>query len=389
LDEQRAPTTILTMPDPHEPQPEQPGQTAPEPIRYVHSASFPSLLAQLNLSLVVTTYQAGKLMLIRSAGGKLSTLLRSFEQPMGLAVSADLDRMVVGTRRTVWTLRSAPEIAPQLDPPGRHDACFVPRCAHVTGNIQGHEIALVGGQIWIVNTLLSCLCTIDNEDFGFVPQWRPPFVDRLAGEDRCHLNGIAVEDGRIRYATALGETNTAGGWREHKVTGGIILDVESGATVSHGLCMPHSPRVHDGKLFVLDSGRGHLCQVDRHSGELTTVAELAGYARGLAFRGGYAFVGLSKLREKNEHNPFGGLPIADRYNDQQRKCGVCAVDLDSGEVAAFLYFEAGCTEIFDIQLLPGLRWPAVVGFQDETLDGIMVAPPGAWEPGVRLPVPGS
>ena len=379
------------MPDPLEPrpaqpEPQQPEQTAPQPFRYVHSASFPALLAQLQLSLAVTTYQAGKLMLIRSAGGKLSTLLRSFEQPMGLAVSAELDRMVVGTRRTVWTLRSEPRIAPQLDPPGRHDACLVPRRAHVTGGIQGHEIALLGGRIWIVNTLLSCLCTIDDEDFGFVPQWRPPFVDRLAGEDRCHLTGIAVEDGKIRYATALGETNTAGGWREHKVTGGILLNVESGATLAHGLCMPHSPRIHDGKLYVLDSGRGHLCQVDRQSGELWTVAELPGYARGLAFRGGYAFVGLSKLREKNEQSPFGGLPIADRYDDTERKCGVCAVELASGQVAGFMYFEAGCTELFDIQVLPGMRWPTVVGFADETLDGILVAPPGAWAAGADLPV---
>jgi uncharacterized protein (TIGR03032 family) len=366
------------MPDSDDPQPAEPQPAEPQPFRYLHSANFPALLEQLQLSLAVTTYQAGKLMIIRSAGGKLSTLLRSFEQPMGLAVSAELDRMVIGTRRTVWTLRSAPEIAPQLDPPGRHDACFVPRRAHVTGDIQGHEIALLGGRVWIVNTLFSCLCTIDDEDFGFVPQWRPPFVDRLSGEDRCHLNGIAVEDGRIRYATALGETNTAQGWREHKVTGGIVLDVESGETLAHGLCMPHSPRVHDGQLFVLDSGRGHLCAVDRQSGELTTVAALPGYTRGLAFRGRYAFVGLSKIREKDL---FGGLPIADRYDDAERKCGVCAVELDSGKVAAFLYFEAGCTELFDIQVLPRLRWPTVVGFADKTLDGIMIAPPGAWDAG--------
>ncbi len=139
-----------------------PDPTAPQPFRYVHSVDFPALIEQLDLSLAVTTYQAGKLMIVRSAGGKLSTLLRSFEQPMGLAVTEELDRMVVGTRRMVWTLRSAPEIAPQLDPPGRHDFCLVPRAAHVTGDIQGHEIALLDGKTWIVNTLFSCLCTLDD-----------------------------------------------------------------------------------------------------------------------------------------------------------------------------------------------------------------------------------
>jgi uncharacterized protein (TIGR03032 family) len=353
------------------------------PFTYVHSANFPALLEQLNLSLAVTTYQAGKLMLVRSAGGKLSTLLRSFEKPMGLALSANHDRMVLGTRRMVWTLQSAPEIAPQLEPKGKHDACFVPRSSHVTGDMHGHEIALIDGRTWIVNTLFSCLCTFDDERYTFVPQWKPPFIDQLAGEDRCHLNGIAVEDGRIAYATAMGETNTAGGWRENKIAGGILMEVPTGEIVTRGLCMPHSPRVHDRQLFVLDSGRGWLCAVDERNGQRTTVAALPGYARGLAFHGRFAFVGLSKIREKDM---FGGMPIAEQYDDEHRKCGACAVDLQTGQISAFLWFETGTTELFDIQTLPGMRWPSVVGLEGETLDGIMVAPKAAWQPGAQLPV---
>ncbi|HEX5053287.1 MAG TPA: TIGR03032 family protein [Planctomycetota bacterium] len=353
------------------------------PFRYVHSANFPALLEQLHVSLAVTTYQAGKLMLVRAAAGKLSTLLRSFEKPMGLAVSANRDRMVLGTRRMVWVLQSAPEIAPQLEPKGRHDACFVPRMAHVTGDMHGHEVALIEGRPWIVNTMFSCLCTVDDARYTFVPQWKPPFVDRLAGEDRCHLNGVAIEDGRIAYASAMGETNTAGGWRENKVAGGIVMEVPSGEIVTRGLCMPHSPRVHDRKLFVLDSGRGLLCTVDERNGARTTVAALPGYARGLAFCDRFAFVGLSQIREKDL---FGGMPIAAQYDDAHRKCGVCAVDLRSGELAAFLWFEAGVSELFDIQTLPAMRWPSVVGFADETLDGIMEAPKAAWRPGAHLPV---
>jgi uncharacterized protein (TIGR03032 family) len=302
---------------------------------------------------------------------------------MGLAVTPQLDRMVLGTRRMVWTLCSAPEIAPQLEPKGRHDACFVPRSADVTGDVHGHEIALIDGKVWIVNTLFSCLCTLGDERYTFVPQWKPPFIDRLAGEDRCHLNGIAIDDGRIGYASAMGECNTQAGWRENKIEGGILMEVPSGEIVTRGLCMPHSPRVHDNKLFVLDSGRGLLCVVDERNGQRTTVAALPGYARGLAFHGRFAFVGLSKIREKNL---FGGMPIVVQYDDEHRKCGVCVVDLETGQLAAFLWFEQGCTELFDVQTLPGLRWPGVVGFQDETLDGIMIAPKAAWQPGAQLPV---
>jgi uncharacterized protein (TIGR03032 family) len=135
-----------------------PGTMTPPPeapkFQYAHSPGFPVPLEQPGISLAVTTYQAGKLMPVRAEQGLLSTLLRSFEQPMGLALSERLDRLIAGTRRMVWTLASAPGLAPQIGPPGRHDACFVPRTAHVTGDIRGHELALVGGRIWIA-TLCS------------------------------------------------------------------------------------------------------------------------------------------------------------------------------------------------------------------------------------------
>lgn len=364
------------------PPPDAPSGSPPEPpFRYGHSANFPSLLEQLGISLAVTTYQAGKLMLVRAAGDRLSTLLRTFEQPMGLALSERRDRMVLGTRRMVWTLVNAPGIAAQLEPPGRHDACFVPRAAHVTGDIRGHEVALAGGKTWIANTLLSCLCTLDDDDYGFVPRWRPPFIDRLAAEDRCHLNGIAVQDGRIRFVTALGATNDAQGWKPDKVQGGVLIDVGSGAIVARGLCMPHSPRCHGQRIFLLNSGHGRLCVVDAASGKVDTVAELPGYTRGLAFHGRIAFVGLSRIREKHI---FGGLPITARLDEAQRRCGVYAVDLHSGQVVGFLQFESGCSELFDIQVLPGMRFPAVVGFQDQKLDSILIAPPATWRPGAEL-----
>lgn len=360
-----------------------PGTDEPSPFRYQHDQGFPALLEQLSLSLAVTTYQAGKLMLVRAAQGRLSTLLRSFEQPMGLAVDAQLRRMVVGTRRMVWTLTSEPQIAPQLEPQGRHDACWVPRQAHVTGDVRGHEIVFADGKVWLVNTLLSCLCTFDDERFGFVPRWKPPFIDRLAAEDRCHLNGVAVEEGQLRYVTALGMTNQQDGWKPEKVRGGVLLHVPSGEVVAQGLCMPHSPRCFRGNLLVLNSGEGQLCRVDPATGKVDVIAALPGYARGLAYHGKYAFVGLSQIREKHI---FGGLPIADRHGEAERQCGIHAIDLVTGKTVGFLQFTGGCTELFDIQVLPGQRWPSVIGFQEETLDGILVAPPGAWAEGVSLPL---
>src|SRR5437879_3229575 len=254
-----------------------PGQ-AEIPFRYVHTSGFPALLDGLGASLFVSTYQAGKLVAVRADQGRLSTLLRNFEQAMGLAV--DARRLAVGTRSMIWLLRNAPDIAPQLEPAGRHDGCFLPRSCHVTGDIRIHEIAWGGETLWAVNTRFSCLCTL-HPDYSFVPRWRPPFLTALAAEDRCHLNGLAMLDGQPKYVTALGETDTPGGWRANKPHGGCLIDVPSGEIVARGLSMPHSPRWHDGRLWLLESGTGRLVVIDRTNGRRETVAELAGFTRGL------------------------------------------------------------------------------------------------------------
>jgi uncharacterized protein (TIGR03032 family) len=323
-------------------------------------------LHHLRVSLLVSTYQANKLLVVRANGGGLSTLVRTFERPMGMAV--DARRLAVGTRNQIWFLRNAPDIARRVEPAGRHDACFLPRGSHVTGDVGVHEVAWAGEELWLVNTRFSCLCTL-RPDYSFVPRWRPPFVTALAAEDRCHLNGLALVGGQPTYVTALAETDAANGWRADKAHGGCLMEVSSGEVISRGLSMPHSPRWHDGRLWLLESGTGRLLLVDAATGRRQGVAGLPGFARGLALSGPYAFVGLSKIRKTSAMD---GVPLADRR--EQLKCGVAVVDLRGGQVIAFLEFQTAVEEIFDVQLLPGLRFPEVIGFQQETIQHTFVVP---------------
>jgi uncharacterized protein (TIGR03032 family) len=225
----------------------------------------------------------------------------------------------------------------------------------MTGDIHVHEMAWAGEELWLVNTLFSCLCTLD-EGHSFVPRWRPPFITALAGEDRCHLNGLALEGGRPKYVTALAETDTPQGWRPNKATSGCLIDVPSGQTVARGFAMPHSPRVHQGRVWLLDSGTGRLVTVDPATGEVRAGAEQPGYTRGLALHGPYAFIGLSKIRETST---FGGMPIAERR--ESLRCGVGVVELATGRTVAHLEFQAGVDEIFAVEVLPGVRLPALSG----------------------------
>lgn len=339
-----------------------------KPFRSINSLGLAELLEVNGISLLVSTYQAGKLMAVRGSQGKISTLLRSFDRPMGLALRGNRD-LALGTRYQTWLFRNAPDIAIQLDPPGKYDACFIPRLCFVTGDIRGHEMAWVGDELWIVNTHFSCLCTL-HADYSFIPRWRPPFVSEMTPEDRCHLNGLVVLDGKPKYATALGETNTKDGWRPNKASGGILIDIPSGEIVCRGLSMPHSPRVYAGRLWILNSGTGGLGLIDPATGKHETVIELPGFTRGVAFFGPYAFVGTSMIRETSQ---FGGLPIAAKR--PELKCGLWVVDLRTGQVVQFMQFEAGVEEIFAVEVLPGMRFPEILGFQQDTVQGAFLIPP--------------
>ena len=210
---------------------------------------------------------------------------------------------------------------------------------------------------------------------SYLPRWRPPFVTPLAADDRCHLNGLALVPGERRlstprYVPALGETGTPGGWRKDKPHGGCLIDIPSGEIVARGPSMPHSPRWHEGQLWLLESGTGQPVLIDVSTRERQIVTELPGFTRGLALDGPYAFIGLSKIRETSAMD---GVPLAQRRGEL--KCGVTAVDLRSGQVVGLLEFQTAVEEIFDVQVLAGLRFPEVVGFQNETIHHTCIVPP--------------
>lgn len=344
------------------------GAEAPD-FTSVHTANFPALLKELGVSLLVSTYQAGKLIIVREDGGQLNTHFREFSSPMGVAYDPVRRALAVGTRNQVWTFRDHPRVSDKLDPPSRHDAVFLPRSIHFSGDIRIHEIAWIGPELWAVNTRFSCLCTFDNEH-NFVPRWRPPFISQYAPEDRCHLNGMAVQDGRSRLVTLLARTDTPGGWRDHKKDGGCLWDLEANEPLIDGLSMPHSPRFHDGRTWFLESGVGAFSLLEK-SGPVE-VARLPGFTRGLGFAGHYAFVGLSQIRESAI---FGGIPIAE--GEGARCCGVWVVDIRTGETAAFLRFEGAVQEIFAVEVLPDSAYPELINETGPLLDSSFVIPPWA------------
>jgi uncharacterized protein (TIGR03032 family) len=342
----------------------------PGPLAAAHTPNFPAILRQLGASLLVTTYQAGRLVMVRDEGSHLNTHYRGFQAPMGLALADGGTRLALGTTTQVWEFRDVPSVARRLEPAGSHDACFLPRSCHYTGNVQIHEMDFdASGELWFVNTRFSCLCTLDSKS-SFVPRWRPRFITELEPTDRCHLNGLAMVDGKPKYVTALGESNEKGGWRPGKARGGILMDVESGEIICRGLSMPHSPRWYRGRLWVCESGSGTIGTVDLKSGRYEPVAAAPGFTRGLDFVGDLAFVGLSQVRESAV---FSGIPITERLAPEERTCGVCVVDLRHGKQVALLKFVSGVQEVFAVAAL-SRRFPDLINDDDKLLGSSFVVP---------------
>ena len=255
---------------------------------------------------------------------------------------------MLGSSRSAQSPRSGfcvapPEVTAAVRAERSCDACYLTRAAHVTDDIGIHELQWCDDELWFVNTRFSCLCTL-HDTFSFVPRWTPKFISRLAAEDRCHLNGLCVSDTLPRYVTALAETDVLSGWRNVKATGGCLIDVVTGETVARGFCMPHSPRLYGGRLWLLDSGEGRLLLVDPETGAREIVTRQPGYLRGLDFAGHYAFIGLSRIRETSV---FGGIPIAEKRDEL--KCAVVVVDLRNGNRVAYFEFLSGVEELFDVR----------------------------------------
>ena len=352
-------------------------QTAPKPRRnpgvdVTGSRHFADWLDAAGASLAVTTYHGNRLFLLgikdEDGAPRLSVFQRVFERAMGCAANGD--ELLLATRFQLWRLQN---ILRAGEREGQYDRIFKPHLAWTTGDIDIHDIVFgADGAPLFACALLSCLATVD-ERHSLRPLWRPKFVSALQPEDRCHLNGLAAEHGQARFVTAVARSDVAAGWRQQRERGGIVVDVESGEIAATGLSMPHSPRLHPrfpGELLLLNSGTGELGKVELASGRFEPICFCPGYLRGLAFWDRFAIVGSSQCREERT---FSGLELDERLRAKgaEARCGVMVVDLATGAVAHWLELGGPVRELYDVQVLPGVRCPKAIGLQNKEIWGVV------------------
>jgi len=340
-----------------QPQPApQAGQQGQPQTKMSVSRGFANWMSLQRCSIAFTSYQTGKLFLVGlTPDKKVSFHQQTYQRAMG--IHAQRDRLYVGSLFQIWRLENV--LGPAERANKHFDRLYVPRNAQTVGDVDVHEVSVdKAGRIIFVNTKYSCLATVSTK-FGFRPIWKPMHISKLAAEDRCHMNGLAMEDGLPRYVTAVSQSDVINGWRERRHEGGVLIDVQNNKVVTDELSMPHSPRVYNGQIYALDSGRGNLIRIDRETGKKEDICFCPGFLRGLSLHNGYALVTVSKPRD----GAFAGLELQEQLKkrDGEAWCGVLIIDLRSGDMVEFIRMDGQIAELFDVAIIPDTLCPMAIG----------------------------
>jgi len=308
------------------------------PFSTTNSPQLPELLNKLNCTLAISTYQAGKVILINAQNDeKISMLPRTFNKAMGMAIEGN--KMAIATKDEIITLIDSPALAVHYpNQPGKYTNLFIPRATYYTGNVDMHDLHFGDEGLWGINTSFSCLCLIDDS-YSFIPKWKPLFITELASEDRCHLNGLVMQHGKPKYVTALGTGNSRQSWRDSIVDGGVLIDIETNEIILKNLAMPHSPRMYNEELYLLLSATGEIIKVDIANKSYTVIKKLDGFTRGMAIIDDYMFIGMSKLRQNS--STFAKLSFAANANT----AGIKVIHLPTKAFVGELTFQTSVDEI--------------------------------------------
>ena len=329
-------------------------------VTYSQSAGLVDRLARLDCSVAFSSYQSGFLYhLGREPRGGLHVHQSAMPKPMGICYEG-AGKLTLATDAQILRFRNVLKQGERIN--HTFDACFVPREVCLTGALDAHDIGIdENSEPVFVNTRFNCLAMLSDQH-SFRPIWTPSFIDSVVDEDRCHLNGLAMRDGRPAYVTAVSRSNTIDGWRDRRDGGGVVIDVETNCVICVGLSMPHSPRWYDGRLWLLNSGTGELGYLDRVDGKapgrFVPVAFCPGFPRGLALHKGHAFVGLSKPRNER----FEGLPLDKRLRaaDSEPWCGVQVIDLAKETCVDWFRIDGDINELYDVAVIEDFATPMAI-----------------------------
>jgi uncharacterized protein (TIGR03032 family) len=346
------------------------------PFSCQFSPNVPELLKKLNCSIAISTYQAGKLVFISAKDeDSLTQLPRNFQKVMGIAEDYKNQKLALACKDEIIIFKNSKELAlyyPKA--PNKYDALYMPRATFYTGALDIHDLSFgENEELFAVNTLFSSIVKIDT-NYNFTPYWSPPQIDKITGEDRCHLNGMAMKNGMPKYATAFNDGNTPQSWRDKITESGVIYDIENNKMIAKGLAMPHTPRIYNNELYVLLSATGELVKINKENGTYDVVVKIGGFVRGMSLHKDYLFIGQSKLRKNS--STFGKLPFAKDAN----QAGIVIVHLPTKSITGKITYLTSLDEIYDIHILADKIRPNILNtLTEDYKEGLSIPETTFWK----------
>ena len=346
------------------------------PFSCKYTPQIPQLLQQLNCSIAISTYQAGKVVFISAKDeNSLVQLPRNFEKAMGIAEDSQKDKIAIACKDEVIVFRNSQDLAAFYpNAPNKYDALYLPRNTFHTGAIDIHDLNFGNnGELYAVNTLFSSIVKIDD-NYNFTPFWSPPQINKITSEDKCHLNGMAMHNGEPKYATAFNDGNTPQSWRDKITETGVIYNIEKNKIIANGLAMPHTPRIYNGELYVLLSATGELVKINKENGTYDVVVKIGGFVRGMSLHKDYLFIGQSKLRKNS--STFGKLPFAKDAN----QAGIVIIHLPTASIAGKITYLTSLDEIYDIHILADKTRPNILNtLTEDYKEGLSIPKTTFWK----------
>jgi len=327
-------------------------------VRAIHTArlldfeatnddGFVEWLERTNQTIVIS--HSNKLLTFgRNSSGRLAIDQVLFDRVTGLCVGVDRS-LCVASHHELWRMTDA--LAPGESSPTGADRWMMCRTARFVGGVKPAEPIALADDVWFVSVALSAVCSLDDT-FSAKVQWVPPFISEVRPEMRCRLTGLGARDGVPAVVTSASTSDVAGGWNEHRASGGVLIDLVTGEVLAAGLSMPHSPRWHAGAWWLVQAGTGEIGCID--DGRFVPVARIDGFARGLTISDGVAAVGGSGSRWDELVE---GLPVGDRLRATGARpaSGVFLFDLKSGSRIGELRLDGTAREVADVVVLADTR----------------------------------
>lgn len=332
-------------------------------LQFDYSRYLPNWLNENKCNIAISSYNSHFIFTI-GLDDKDQPFLYCKSAPRAMGICYKNNELIASSLGNITTYTNRGELKDNVY--GIFDKNFVPNTTIHRQDVDIHDICKTDdGEIYYISAMFSCICKPSKDNKTFEVYWKPPWISKLAAEDRCHLNGLCCIDGKPRFVSSICQGDIVKTWQEKsRVKQGIIYDLENEEIYCEGLSHPHSPRWYNNKLWLLNSGTGYFGHVEDK--KFVEKVFIPGFIRGLAFHNNFAVVTTSLDRHNKDFEEY---ELGDNLEKKgtKGKCGIWIINMESFDIIHNFEFKGDVRELYDTVIIPECRRVRVMDVNDPKL----------------------